>query len=380
MHMTNLDAGRKRLWIFCLFLGLSFSSIAEERISDLLDERTEIESQKSILIEREALGNSKRRALLAKRDKILEQADVLLVNMTAWHSKIQNLLKNTYGQAIASDDRLVEAFTALYEKKRMTHQDVVAIKIRVSDLLAPIELAQNQKSPYIPSDELFKELDREQQVITQAYDNYQKANDQLSSLVSKIDENHVSDSTLEVALANLRMKRADEMTQAEVSRQERLRAEIEKAKNDRAERLARLEIELLQKTTEQDEQLLRQQAAEGRLLRAEEAAYGTLRDRAESQAIQRKFAPFLTKGHQVLSNQGRWVSTQTPSPLSMTGLMQQHALSNPKRFVGVAITNHNDRPKWKKPKKNDDYGEYAALLEEFNQLAPVWVEMGLLNP
>lgn len=379
MSSIRLDSGPCRKWMASVFLGLSFTCGAQDNIGNLLDERAELESKQGFALEQQALARTKQMALLTKKKNIDAMIDQLVQDIARWTAARQNVLSNDQGKAIASDEASVAAFSVMYDKKRMSAEDASAVKNRLNNLIIPVQSAYEQQTAYMPGDEVMKQMDAEEDLVSEGLSDIRRAQDQLEALILQAS-GKTGPTTLDVALNNFRLKQAEQLTQQEVARQQNARAEIEKAKTERAERLAKLEADLIRQNTQQEEQLLREKVHRESQLQAAESRYSNLRARAENLTVQGQYAPFLAKGNTILDNRGRWKITSTPSPLSMTGLNQQHALTDPKRFVGVAITDKNDRPKWKKPPPKYDYGEFAGMLKEFNELAPIWVEMGLLNP
>ena len=111
-----------------------------------------------------------------------------------------------------------------------------------------------------------------------------------------------------------------------------------------------------------------------------------LRARAADSVIQQKYTPFLDKG-KVLFDQGDGYysgSSERGLPVSWQNLNNSKWLDSVERFA-KAMSNpfkeiKNDRRIKAYPRSEAEWKEMERMYEEFKQLGPIWVEMGLLSP
>jgi len=101
--------------------------------------------------------------------------------------------------------------------------------------------------------------------------------------------------------------------------------------------------------------------------------------------VQDQYAPFLKKGRTVLATRGAkqyyWAARNgPPAPSSLSDLKHKHLFDNVERFVTAGTAQGNDRGSWSLPATDQDWERYRKMLLEFNELAPTWVKLGVLDP
>ena len=68
-----------------------------------------------------------------------------------------------------------------------------------------------------------------------------------------------------------------------------------------------------------------------------------------------------------------------PKPMSYSQMQSCGGTTDVKAFIQLGLGGWNDRPSWKPPKTEQDWKHYEELLALFNQLAPIWIEGGVLQ-
>lgn len=177
------------------------------------------------------------------------------------------------------------------------------------------------------------------------------------------------------------------------------RLEEEQRERERERELERMNVAERQRESEHQRDLVAEQEAEKR--RAAEAALAELRKRAADPAVQAKYQPFLGKGRYMFRRSGHPGVDPVqyydyPVPASLQRLKGTGVLLNASCFwqagmgeEGYRPDNHgykgqghgNDRPLYTMvPQTEEDWKEVQTRFDEFQELAPIWVEMELLQP
>jgi hypothetical protein len=109
---------------------------------------------------------------------------------------------------------------------------------------------------------------------------------------------------------------------------------------------------------------------------------------ANDPAIQEKYAALLDKGHVLIGHPEHFGNfkdkTERALPASLTAVQHHGYLNKVESFAkllcGINKMSANDRRKRSDyPKTEDDWKRWEEMRREFAELAPIWVEMGLLR-
>lgn len=326
--------------------------------------------------ERQALAKAKLQSLHDQGEEIngtLKQAEA---ELTAWREKIEPELKGPKGRALATDADSVRKFSQVYELPRPTDEEIRACRARVSTLLEPAGKALSGGAAlYVPDDAVGKQLQTERNFAADALRSARNARQTAEALLAEAAAKGPGGSkTLE-----------DAMTQANRSRTEDLAASIaakeDKARREAMEREADARAHQIEVRSRQKVKDIEDETA----INVETARRESLLKRAKDPAIQANYAPFLAKGRANLGGGTLNAYYDIPAAVSLSLIQQRRALDSPSAFAnagaGKAVGfRHNDRPTWSFPRDEQEMAEMGRRLEEFRELAPVWVELGLLQP
>ncbi|MCY2994769.1 MAG: hypothetical protein NTY19_43945 [Planctomycetota bacterium] len=249
----------------------------------------------------------------------------------------------------------------------------------------------------IPSAKLIQELGRVKGDVETVALEYRTDRKLLETLVSDTAGLTPADGTLEQVLEQRaaaaarqfceQLAKAVKEAKAEAQRvlretDEKAIKETTQAEAERRARLAALGVQRIRDETEQDVIAAQKAAAEEKRV-AEAQRLDSL---AKDPRIQRKYSAFLEKGLlQFASVMMR--KSDRPAPVSLGDLDKHDWLKSVERFA-MAMSRSpapnwsaiNDRPTHPYPKTAAEWAEMERLLEQFKLLAPIWVNMKLLNP
>ena len=345
--------------------------------------------------ERRAVATAKLRALADLADEAYALLDELEHELDTWDRVVHTLLSNELGELIAGRPELVREFDAIYNQGRPPASRARAIRERVDTLLAPIqEGLQDDPTAVEPSPELVEQLTAEQDAAVEMLQVYRDHRQMIDDTCSQALDQGVRASTdLQAAITELHKGYRRE-------EQEKIVAAAAEARKINAERLARAEYDKVIQQGLDEEARIRQDTANSQKLAEEQrdktktlAAAEAERIRAEAErqrllklaqdpAVQAKYAPFLTHGKYMIGTSPKRFH-QIPQPVSYSRLQRMGALRSPLDFANVGAGQPfgwNDRPHWKTPSTQQELEQYTALLQQFRELAPIWVELGLLQP
>lgn len=348
-----------RGWL--LFIGLTaFSPLvlgAEGDVGKLLDQRLNSDNADQAKEEQVALAKGKRLAVLTEGEQELKDIDQLKTAISNWENQIKNLMTSSEGKVIASDPVKVKQFILVYESKNMKLSQAEAMSQQLTGLL---ETVRNPPSAlYTPSETLLSEIHKQGQMIEVEQKNYARLQTKLNLLLKTPSGQTVATSgpTLQQAMEAY----LEEEAKLELSH-------MQAAEND-AREIARKELE---------------KKYVDLLPSVEEDTY--LREVAKRKDVQAQFTPFLSKGYNQIGlgfchDPYRWHAIPKSAPVSLNGLEKCASIANVQNFLRDATHLGNDRPKWATPGKKDEaaWESIEKKLELFKKLAPIWVEMGLLE-
>jgi hypothetical protein len=338
-----------------------------------IEEATAVGSHRAQL----ALAKVKQREALAQVNVVKSVvADALDVS-GEFEERLTSLLRDDRGRIIAADPQLISCFNAVSGADRPTRSEVERLAANFRDYIAPLQASVGDSlDATLPSEEILRELDVIRDRADKALEAYRNALEQLDEIVAEagVSGKEPTAKPLAEVLAELRREevRRETARLEEAREKARMEAEAEKARV-----IAEKEAEV------------QKAALEAEVARKERDRKRTL---AEDPAIQAKFQPFLAKGRWLFD---RDAYSRISAPASYARLLDQGYLNNFESFArGMAgwtnfrrsyspgdgfYTDLSDRPRHKMPTTEAEWVEMKALYEQFKELAPVWVEMELLN-
>ncbi|MBX3394329.1 MAG: hypothetical protein KF841_03075 [Phycisphaerae bacterium] len=344
---------------------------AEKNIVDSMDR--ERRSMNRVKLQAAALELKEAQAALAGLKQQLE----------AWDTEVLALMNNDEGRRLAADDGLVEKFAASFRKEDLwTVAQLEAAEARLKLLMIPVEEATKENTgDYAPSADWSAQVEREQQALTTAAKAYMDLRQVIITTLRSAPQ-APAQITLQEALDRLDSRLAQE-------RAEVIETAVRDEHQRKTEELAKAEAERART------------AAEQQVAQVESAR---LRALAQDAAVQAKYQPFLAKGRflinhpDILGFSSKHLFIDGPAELpSYNDLVRCGATRDLKTFIAIGIGKskfygpytkgrryfeRNDRPLWTTayPQTDAQWAEYRKLFEEFQQLAPVWRDMGLLRP
>jgi hypothetical protein len=329
-----------------------------------------------------ARAKVKQGELVASAKAASEAAEQAFVTMTEFEARMSELLRDTQGRAIGANPELLDQFVALKETDRPGPEEVKSIRSALARVAQPLEASLGDPDDAtLPPETLASEIGGLRDRANEARGAYEDARDGLLAITSRVEgKGDPGGPTLEEAMA--RHKDAEARAESE-----RIAAERAKARAEAAAELAAQEAEheralaakrLEEKKAEQEAALARQEQDRKRKL-------------AEDPAIQAQFQPLLAKGRW-LFDQGQFSRISAPASYSI--LLKMGYLRSYETFARAMAgwtnfprsyspgdgyyTEFSDRPRHPMPTTEAEWVEMKALHERFKELAPVWVEMGLL--
>lgn len=325
-------------------------------------------------------------ALSAKADEAARAVADLAAELGRWQAEVEPLLENDAGRRIGANPNATATFTALYRAPRPVKADADAYQSQIDALIQPVKTAlQQQNFDYAPSDTLGKNLDT---IKSQAAEQARKIRDarkQTQALLVDAQTSPASDVALHQAIADFDTRQARE-------RNETVRQAEEAARKEADAKLAELRAQAVK-----DEA-----ASEERKLKAE-----ALRKKAADPTVQETYRVFLAKGRYLFTTTSPGCNVRghqpqysdVPGLTSFKRLRETGVLDNAMVFwaTGCADANDNspackygyrwqghgnDRPvTWRGfPSSEEQATLIRKRFDEFMELAPIWVEMGLLRP
>jgi hypothetical protein len=329
-----------------------------------------------------ALAKVRQQQVSEQAETAKETLDEALEEAVVFDELKSQLLVNEDGKLVAANVEQLDQYVAIAEVDRRTRRELERWKSAVVDLSRPIEGSlEDPSDATLPPPDLIGELDRYADEGEEALEDYRSAREQLELVIAAAKVSGEKGTlTLKDAIAR---RRSDEALE-EAREVEAARAKVrQQAAAQLAAQEAEKERVLQQKQLEQ-----KQAEMKAAVAKAEEDRLRTL---AESPGIQAKFAPLLTKGRWLFD---RGVYSKISAPASYSVLVKQGYLRNYEAFAramagwtnfksdftisGYFYTDQSDRPRHKMPETEAEWVELKGLYDTFRDLAPVWVEMGLL--
>ncbi len=349
----------------------------------------------SVERQRAAVAETSVRAARDDGQQVLRAIEHVVQLRSAWDRDVAALLQNDEGRLIAADADRLARFATLLHVSFPDPEALAAQRERVRRLLAPAEDAiAGRIAAFKPDDAYQQQLDRERSLAQRQEQELADAQRMLAALVAEAKQKGTAPADLplqakveqlerETAAARLRAIQ-EARAQAEEQNTTQL-AELEKRK------LAEVgEAERKRREAELDAQRMEQQTQAK--LTQEKAAREKLIALAKSPEVQARYQVFLAKGRYSFADDQIYNNTKS-FPASYNALRRRTVLSDLQVFAHAvtgtiihvsgweAYFNKNDRPLWQRfPKSDEEWKIMAERFAEFQQLAPIWREMGLLAP
>jgi len=324
------------------------------------------------------------------RAQVTQRADQLLAliqdfetELKIWTTDVQTLPNTATGKALATNPSYIAAFDAIISKERPGSSAAQRYRETVQNLTQSARATTTTPlSFYAPPERLLVELDTLTQSVQRDIADYHSDRESVQAMVVAAGKSGTASvETLESALQRHRERQA--LARAEIIRQHTEQAERKAAELEASARAEQIRREGEAKA-EQIRQLGEQNAAK---ITAETEASNRQAERdrllaeAKDLAVQKLFAPFLEKGL-IRINIPNGPKTPYPQPVSFKDM--RNVLSDAQTFAkcgaGSYYCKHNDRPRWPLPTTEAEWKEMERRRQLFVKLAPVWIELGLLNP
>jgi hypothetical protein len=318
-------------------------------------------------------------AVSAKADEATRAVADLTGELDAWQAEVDPLLENDTGRRIAANAEATGTFATVQRAPRPLKADADSYQSQIAALVQPVKTALDQQNfDYLPGDGLAKDLDAIKSEAAAKAAKLRDARKQVQALARDAQASPPASVPLRQAMIDLDTRHAQERNQA-----------IQQAE-ETARKAADAKLAELRAQAANDEA-----ASQERKLKTE-----MRRKKAEDPTIQDRYKPFLAKGRFVFnqdgSGNGRTYS-DIPAPASLRELREHGVLKNEFTFwaTGAALGGNspaykhgyfkqgdgNDRPAWTGyPNTEEDHKLVLERYREFLDLAPIWVEMGVLRP
>jgi len=365
----------------------------------------------SLEVERQAIAKARLLSISQTGEEIEELIAELQTEITTWRTEIDVLLTNEAGRHLTADNAAIQAFQQIYsDDRRVSPGTPHRLRALLQSYMQPVQeaLADSART-YSPSDELGSRLLDLDITTREAITSYREPRQKIQSLVSaaaKTERTTPPSLTLAEAIDKMVEQHALEEAQAiaaavEAERKEHNRKLADlKAKHARGEaerERARKKLEEDVREKEATRQLTQSKAEEKS--KAENARLEALRKRAADPAVQANYRPFLAKGRfifkSVYNNKNYH---DIPRPASFRRLRETGVLKNVFVFWSSGAGHPrkveygyrkgykgqgegNDRPTWSGyPKTEEQLRRCNERFREFLELAPFWIETGVLRP
>jgi hypothetical protein len=331
-----------------------------------------------------ALGKVKQRQALDQAGLISENVARCLEEAASLEARIAGLQADDEGKWIGSSPELVASYVAIVELKRPSRVDLDRLEGGIDGLRKPLASSlKDELDGTVPAREVVDELLQLERKAEEGLEAHRSAREQLDALASRArGEGTRGTVALEEAVAAYRR----EETRRETARLEEART---KARAEAAAKAAVADAENVKLLTEKEIALKKAQT----LAEATKKEQERIKVLSEDPAILAKFQPLLAKG--------KWLFTGDEyalisGPASYTILLKEGYLKgyvpfaramagwtnygrddfngNPSFFKG-----YSDRIRHKMPDTDEEWAEMKQLFEIFKEVAPIWVEKGLLQ-
>jgi hypothetical protein len=338
--------------------------------------------------QRRLVATTALRSLKQDADQTIRLIDALDEELSTWGQQVEPLLANDTGKLIAADRDCVKAFTTIYNDERITRDDAVACRARVAPILQHAEDALDDPgSLYQPDAEVRRQLDTVKGEVSTALASYREARQMIEGLIA--------DARQAGSPASISLREAiARVNEGYVS--ERIR--VLSAARDEEERRTTTELEALQRQKDgeireaQKKRLAAQSDAAREdieteaFLTAKQSEEKNVRRLAESDAVQADYAAFLADGRTMFGDHGSTAASrlQRPGPASFKMLAHLGVFADVEAFAQArskgGLGRHNDRPTKPMPQTQEQWAACEKDFELFKKLAPVWLDMGKLQP
>lgn len=319
----------------------------------------------------------------------LEQARETL---TEWESVVPTLLTSQEGMRIAADPAAVQTFDAIYRRAaRPDDEDVANMQARINALEAELRRIKESQDALLSEEgasKLASEIEEQRRAAELTRESAANDLQAVQTLVAEVSSASPSTITLEAALRELELERTKRRAETIREAVEKVLVEAEKedaamearkrreiADADRRQREADLETERMRKDAQA---AITEQKAEQELLE-------TL---ARAPEVQANYAPLLTKGKTEPDNNNpggpgtmtwRDAGKLEAQYVSLSDIKRTNALNSFEDFVRLLTSTANDRGSWPVASSESVTTEYRRRFEEFQKLAPLWIEMEILR-
>ena len=304
------------------------------------------------------------------------------------------LMSDELGRLIAADSDRVKRFAALQSSLELPPPDYIERQaVRVTAILDPLEKALKDSKPFMPDEAIEAQLARELEPTVRYLDAFSVAHAGVEALLAdaRRAEGEPAPVALSVKLAEV------EQHYAELRLQELARAR-DAIEEENRKKMATLEKRKLAEVAEAERA---RREAELEAHRKREEAEATLASTratragwvamAKSPDIQARYQVFLQKGRYSFARD--CLLNTAAFPVSYNALQRCGILTDLQMFAAAVsgagrslnrkyyTFGENDRPLWNvRPTSDAEWQWMRERFRVFRNVAPIWREMGLLNP
>lgn len=313
--------------------------------------------------------------------------------LTQWNEQVPALLTSEQGKRVAADPERVRTFHAISSRRgRPSESQVGALAQRVELLERQLEQVRSSEAATLSEDSesaYAEQLQQDQAEALGVQRELEEDLDAVKALVAKSATASPAPRSLAAALEELELEMA--ARRAEVIEAELRRVHAEQNELDKemvARKTAELRVAQRQRQeVELEDQRQREETAAA--IAAQKSKEEDQRRRAASDTVQAVYAPLLQKGKTKPYNNNpggpgtmTWSSTGRleAEHVSLSDIKRTNALTSFEDFVRLLTSSANDRGSWPPASSDASTTEYRRRFEEFKELAPIWIEMGLLRP
>lgn len=356
--------------------------------------------QDKVRREAEASVRLDRTLAVGRADSLLEGVSTTRATVEAaksayseWGNVVPPLMTSQAGMRIAANPAHVQTFDAIYRRAARPGETVVtAIERRLHVLEAELRTVKESQDALLSEEgaaRLREQLEREQLAAGRALDGVAGDLKSVKALVATASASSPAAQTLQEALDALAREQAEKRAKliaAEVARVSEEQNELDKQMEGRKAEEIRV-AERQQREADLEAERMRK---ETRALITERNMEQERREiLAKSPEVQANYSPLLTKGKTRPSNNNpggpgtmTWgdAGKLEAQHVSLTDVQRTNALNSFEDFVRLMTSTANDRGCWPPHGGNEKIAaEYRRRFEEFKDLAPLWIEMGLLR-
>lgn len=311
-------------------------------------------------------------------NETIRQADQLDRARTEWTALTERLFHDDDGRLIAANTDTVKAFLALERTVFAPASLAEDIRRRSNQLLQDIRAARaDRTNAWTPGRPTLALIEPDEAAVALALTAYRDGIQNVLAMIETGRQAGPASTTLQEAIKTVDAEYARQQARA-------IAAARDAAAQTVADSLAKAEAD---KVLAQGDAQRLQLEAEAQQAR-EQGRVERLKILANDPSVQQKYTAVLDKGHVLITSTEytghfKWKSERA-LPASLSEVQKHGHVRTVENFAklmcGIGNLAANDRRKRSDyPKTDEDWKRWEDMRREFTELAPIWVEMGLLS-